>query len=310
MIISASYKTDIPAFYGEWFLNRLRDGYCKVVNPYNQRVSRVALDRRSVEGIVFWTKNAGPFLDGLGAVAALGYPFVVQYTINGYPRALESAVIDAARSVRHVRHISNTFGARVPVWRYDTIIFSSLTPPQFHRENFTRIAQQLEGAVDEVVISFMHLYAKTRRNLVRAATEQGFEWRDPSAQEKRDLVADLHAVAHRHGIRLSICSQPDFVVDGVTEARCVDAERLESLAGKHIRARLRGNRLQCGCFESRDIGEYNTCPQGCVYCYAVVNNSLAKERFARHNPQSAFLFDPPLGAREEAQRIRSQLPLL
>ena len=311
MIISASYKTDIPAFYGEWFLNRLHAGYCKVVNPYNNRISCVPLDRASVDSIVFWTKNAGPFLHRLDAVAALGYPFVVQYTINGYPRALESAVIDAARSTEHVRRISEHFGPRVAVWRYDTIVFSSLTPLSFHLDNFTRIAQKLEGAVDEVVISFMHLYDKTRRNLDRAATEREFVWYDPPTDEKRELASLLAAIAIQHGIRLSICSQPSFVVDGVTEARCVDADRLEALVGHKVKARLHGNRKQCGCFESRDIGEYNTCPQGCVYCYAVINTKLARNRFGAHDPQSEFLFAPPPSATEiEPERVRAQLPLI
>lgn len=312
MIISASYKTDIPAFYGEWFINRLREGYCKVVNPYNARISRVALDRRAVDGIVFWTKNVGPFLPRLEEVAAMGYPFVVQHTINGYPRALEAAVIDASRSVKHVKQISATFGPRVAVWRYDTIVMSSLTPPELHRTNFARIAAQLEGAVDEVVISFMHLYEKTLRNLTRAATEHAFDWREPSADEKRELLADLQVLAGRHGIGVSLCSQPEYLVPGVTEARCVDAERLESLIGERIPARLRGNRQKCGCFESRDIGEYNTCPQGCVYCYAVANASLAKDRFTRHDPMSPFLFAPPAGAVElpETPASRAQLPLL
>jgi hypothetical protein len=311
MIISASYKTDIPAFYGDWVLNRLRDGYCMVVNPYNARISRVPLDRASVDGIVFWTKNAGPFLKHLEVVAGLGYPFVVQYTINGYPRALEAAVIDASRSIRHVRHISDTFGPRVPVWRYDTIIFSTLTPPEFHRENFARLARQLEGSVDEVVISFMHLYEKTRRNLDNAASEYAFVWSDPNVDAKREFVSELALIAGRHGMKLSICSQPALIVNGAIEARCVDAERLESLAGHHIGARLRGNRKQCGCFESRDIGEYNTCPQGCVYCYAVVNTPLAKRRFDKHDPTSPFLFAPPSGAKYvESTQERAQLPLL
>lgn len=310
MIISASYKTDIPAFYGDWFLNRLRDGYCKVVNPFNGRISRVSLDRNSVDGIVFWTKNVGPFLSGLNAVSALGYPFVVQYTINGYPRVLESAVTDSSRSIRYLRQISTQFGHRVPVWRYDTILLSSLTPAEFHHENFARLALQLEGFVDEVVVSFMHLYEKTKRNLVRAAAEHGFDWRDPAPDEKRELVAQLHSIASRHGIQLSICSQPQYAVNGATEARCVDANRLESIAGSRISAHLRGNRQQCGCFESRDIGEYNTCPQGCVYCYAVANTKLAKRRFARHDPLSPFLFDPPEGAHEESVAAHRQLPLL
>src|SRR5277367_1660664 len=143
MIISASYKTDIPTFYGEWFMNRLRAGYCKMVNPYNRRVIRVPLNREAVDGIVFWTKNVGPFLQHLAEVKERGYPFVVQHTINGYPRELEQAVVNASRAVEHVRSLAEQFGPQVCVWRYDTIINSSLTPREFHVETFGQLAKSL-----------------------------------------------------------------------------------------------------------------------------------------------------------------------
>ena len=110
MIISASYKTDIPTFYGDWFMNRLQQGYCKIVNAYSKKISRVALDRESVDAMVFWTKNIGPFLKNLPEVHSLGYPFVIQHTINNYPRALETSVVDADRAVQHVRFICDRYG--------------------------------------------------------------------------------------------------------------------------------------------------------------------------------------------------------
>lgn len=102
MVISASYKTDIPAFYGEWFMNRLRAGYCKMVNPYNGRPIRISLLAEAVEGFVFWTKNVGPFLKHLDEVQQRGFPFVLQHTINGYPRELEQAVVDSSRAVEYL----------------------------------------------------------------------------------------------------------------------------------------------------------------------------------------------------------------
>ncbi|HMO85580.1 MAG TPA: DUF1848 family protein, partial [Lacipirellulaceae bacterium] len=123
MIISASYKTDIPAFYGKWFMNRLHAGYCKMVNPWNRKqVIRVSLARHDVDGIVFWTKNIGPFVDDLAEVHRLGFPFIVQHTINGYPKALEFSVVNAPRSVENFRRLSEEYGADVCVWRYDTIV--------------------------------------------------------------------------------------------------------------------------------------------------------------------------------------------
>lgn len=306
MIISASYRTDIPAFYGEWFLNRFRAGYCRTVNPYNPKQhGTVMLGRPHVDGFVFWTKNARPFLHVLDEVQGAGFPFVVQYTINGYPRSLESRVIDPEESVRCLRELSRRFGARSVVWRYDTIVFSSETPYSFHIENFRRLVRALGGCVDEVVISFMQLYKKTQRNLDAAARQKGITWWDPETVEKRGLIEDLVAMARSVGMSLTICSQQDLVIEGSSEAHCVDAERLNALGGPQFSARLRGSRETCGCYESRDIGAYDTCPHGCVYCYAVQNRELALERFKAHDPQSEYLFpvEPPLAGKTRQLKL-------
>ncbi|MEW6303419.1 MAG: DUF1848 domain-containing protein [Verrucomicrobiota bacterium] len=305
MIISASYKTDIPTFYGEWFMNRLRSGHCKMLNPYSRRSIRVSLMREDVDGIVFWTKNVSPFLKFLPEIRERGIPFMVQHTINGYPRALEHSVVDAASSVRSVRKIADDFGPEVCIWRYDTIVMSSSTPESFHLQQFSRLAESLRGAVNEVVISFMQLYAKTVRNLNAAGKEFSFTWHDPSADEKRNLGKKLVEIAGSFGLRLSICAQRELLVDGAFDARCVDAERLGRIAGEHISTKLRGNRKECGCFASRDIGEYDTCPHGCVYCYAVRNQELALARYRKHNPNSEFLFEPefPVAGEEESPQL-------
>jgi hypothetical protein len=298
VIVSASYKTDIPTFYGEWFSNRLRDGYCKMVNPYSNRVSRVSLLPEAVDGFIFWTKNVGPFINRLAEVHALGIPFVVQHTINAYPRTLEQAVVDSDKAVEHIRRIADRYGPRVCVWRYDTILSTSLTPREFHLDTFARLAAALEGATDEVVISFAHVYRKTLRNLKHAAGEFGFEWSDPDTEWKRILAGELAEISATHRIRLTVCSQPEYLAAGAGEARCVDAGRLAEIAGRTVKAKEKGNREGCRCSEARDIGEYDTCPHGCVYCYAVQNRHLALERYKNHDPLSEFLFPPPPGATE------------
>jgi hypothetical protein len=305
MIISASYKTDIPTFYGEWFMNRLRAGHCKMLNPYNRKAIRVSLKLEDVDGIVFWTKNVGPFLKFLPEIRERGFPFMVQHTINGYPRALEHSVVDAASSIRSVQKIADDFGPDVCLWRYDTVVISSLTPVEFHLEQFERLASSLKGAVNEVVVSFMQLYTKTVRNLDHAGKEYSFTWRDPSADEKRSLAKKLVEIAGRFGIRLSICSQRELLVEGAFDARCVDADRLGRIAGGRISTKLKGNRKECGCFASRDIGEYDTCPHGCVYCYAVRNQELALARYRKHNPELEFLFEPefPVEGEEESPQL-------
>jgi hypothetical protein len=298
MIISASYKTDIPTFFGDWFVNRLRAGYCKTLNPYNRQIQRVSLRHQDVGGFVFWTKNVGPFVAHLAEVRRLGFPFIVQHTINGYPRVLEQAVVDASKSVEHVRRLAEQYGKRVCVWRYDTIVSSSVTPRDFHVETFSRLAKDLEGATDEVVISFAQVYQKTLHNMNHAAEENGFTWSDPEVDWKRNLLVELTEIAVSHRIRLTVCSQPKLIVPGSGEARCVDAVRLNEVGGTAFKAKLKGNRKECGCYEARDIGEYDTCPHGCVYCYSVLNRNLALNRFRQHDPGSEFLFPPPADAVE------------
>jgi hypothetical protein len=286
MIISASYRTDIPTFYGAWFINRLRAGYCKVVNPYGRQITRVSLAREDVDGIVFWTKNLGPFLERLREVRQREYPFIVSYSINAYPRALEFSVVDAKQSVRHMKLLSEEYGPRVAVWRYDPILVTPETPASFHLANFERLAGQLEGSTDEVVISFAQIYRKTGRNLRKA----GLTWEDPPAEAKREMAARLAAIAKSRGMQLSICSQRELLVPGAEDARCIDADRLADVAGAPIEAQRKAHRKACGCFQSRDIGDYDTCPHGCAYCYAVNSRSLAQARFRRHDPAGELLF--------------------
>ena len=296
MIVSASYRTDIPAFYGAWFLNRFRAGFARVVNPYGGPPSTVPL-RAGVDGFVFWTRNIGPFRPALAEVRRAGLPFVVQYTVTGYPRALETSVVEAARSVALVRQVAAEYGPHAAVWRYDPIVVTDLTPAAFHRDSFARLADELAGAVDEVVISFATLYRKTARNLAAAARARHFGWSDPPAEAKRALAGALAGLAAERGLRLGLCAQPDHLVPGTSAAACVDSGRLAAVAGDWgvrppARVRQKGNRPGCLCAESRDVGAYESCPHGCVYCYAVQTRCRAKARFAAHDPDGEFLIPP------------------
>jgi hypothetical protein len=289
MIISASYKTDIPAFYGDWLMGRLDAGYCHVVNPYGRQVHRVDLRPEAVDGFVFWTRNLAPFMAHLAEIRRRGLPFVVQYTLTGYPRALEAATIAPGRAQGQIRAVAADYGPRAAVWRYDPILVTSLTPPDWHRANFARLADALAGAVDEVVVSFAQIYRKTGRNLAAAARRHGFDWRDPPIEEKWALLADLATLAAARGMRLTLCAQPDLVTEKVGAARCIDAERLSAVASRPVAARLKGNRPGCLCAEARDIGDYDSCPHGCVYCYAVASRSAAQRRRRAHDPAAEML---------------------
>ena len=293
MIVSASYRTDIPAFYGAWFENRLAAGYCLVANPYGGKPYRVDLDRDSVDGLVFWTRNPGPFLPTLARLAGAGYPFAVQLTLTAYPRTLERAVPGPARAVADARRIAGAFGKRALVWRYDPIIQTDSRPLATHRETFARLADAMAGSTDEVVVSFASFYRKTVRNLKRA----GLARADPPADAKRALLADLARIAAERGMTLTVCGQPDLIVPGARPARCIDAGRLADIAGRPIAAAGKGNRPGCACHRSRDIGAYDTCPHGCVYCYAVADPAKARAARARHDRTGEFLAPPARNAR-------------
>jgi hypothetical protein len=288
MIISASYRTDIPAFYAAWFETRFRAGFCMVKNPYGGPPSRVELLRK-VDGYVFWTRNAAPFLPALDMVRTAKLPFVVHYTVTNYPRPLETSVVAADQSVGLIRRLAVAFGRRAVVWRYDPILLTDLTPPAWHLANLRRLAAQLEGSVDEVVVSFAQIYRKTARNLAAAARRHAFAWRDPDLAEKRAILDEMRRVAAAHGITLSLCTQPDLAGPELPAARCIDAIRLGDVAGTPIAARQKGNRPGCLCAESRDIGDYDSCPHGCVYCYAVGGQSRAKRAFQTHDRAGEYL---------------------
>lgn len=299
-------------------MNRLRAGYCKMVNPYSQQVYRIDLTLESVDGFVFWTKNIGPFLKYLPEIRERGYSFIVQHTINGYPRELEDRVINYAHTIEHTQQLTGDFGSDVTVWRYDPIVISSLTPLDWHRQNFAALAKGLAGATDEVVVSFAQIYKKTKRNMDWAAREYGFDWSEHEKtpdEEVRNLISDLARIAQSHGMQLRICSQKKFLIPGIVEeARCVDADRLERISRRPIvgKAKQKGNRKECACFASKDIGEYDTCPHGCVYCYAVQNRDLALKRFKEHDPRGEFLFPPRdyVPGEEDEKRPPAVIPVV
>jgi hypothetical protein len=290
VIVSCSYRTDVPAFHAEWFARRLAAGHADVASPYGGRPYRVRLDAEAVDGFVFWTRNVRPLLAVLAGVRRRGTPFVVQYTVTGYPAALEAAVPPPAHAVALIRGLAAEYGPRTAVWRYDPVLLTDLTGAAWHRDNLARLADALAGATDEVVVSLAAIYAKTRRNLDRAAARHGFAWHEAGAEEADRLLADMAAIAGARGIRLTVCSQPERAQPG---AACIDAGRLADVAGRPVAARRKGNRPGCLCHESRDIGAYDTCPHGCAYCYAVSDPDRAAERVRAQDRDSAFLGPAP-----------------
>ncbi len=306
MIISASYRTDIPAFYKKWFKNRLEAGYCMVANPYSNKPYRVPLTKSKVQAFVFWTKNIGPFFDNLDILKQKNIPFMVQYSINNYPKWLENRVIPLQRSVNHVKRLVDLYGERLVVWRYDPIVLTSKTPINWHIDNFLLIAKELHGLVDEVVMSFMQFYKKTVRNISQDVGLKEIEFIDPDLKFKQDMIKVLSNVANDFGMNISLCTQPNLVSSTAKPAACIDLNRLSDIAGYNIKSKLKGNRSGCYCAESRDIGAYDSCLHGCVYCYAVNSTKFATSKVRKHDPNSEFLV--PFG--EQSSNGMDPTPLI
>jgi len=195
MIVSASYRTDIPAFYSTWLLRRLAEGGCRVRNPYGGADYEVSLREGEVDGFVFWSRNMAPLAPHLTVVRRRA-PFIVQYTLTGYPRALETSVIDAPRAIAQIAGLAGSWGKRAVVWRYDPIVVTTLTPPAWHEANFQWLAAALAGRTDEVVVSFASPYRKTLRNLADGKARLAEPPRRHRARA-RDAADDLLAAGTR-----------------------------------------------------------------------------------------------------------------
>jgi hypothetical protein len=289
-IISVSRRTDIPAFYGNWFIHRVREGRVRYANPFGGQEYELSLRPEDVHAFVFWSKNYGPFLKYLPELEAAGYDFYFHFTINGLPRALENLVIPVEEAIICFRRLSDRYGPKRVLWRFDPIIISNITGTDYYIKRFEHLASRFQGATERCYLSFVCLYAKVRRNLQGLFESNGILCHEPSSLEKISLVKELVEVARRYGITLYSCCDDSLAVEGVMPAQCVDGELLyELFPHKPRQTKINPTRKGCRCVISRDIGAYDTCPHGCVYCYANMDKDLACRRFKAHDPSSDIL---------------------
>ena len=293
MIVSASRRTDLPAFYARWFANRLRAGWCEVANPFNPRqVSRVSLRREDVDAIVFWTRHARPFFDVLPALDAAGHRYLFQYTITGYGRPVERRTPSLPVAVSTFNELAARLPAGAVIWRYDPILVGPAFPAAYHREAFARIAAGLEGSARRVVISLVDPYVKTRRRLGRVLRWGTDLAGDPGSWPGLDeLLRRLVSIGRDHGLRVEACAEArDLAPLGIGPTKCVDDRLLSALFGGTWPAgRDRGQRAACRCIPSKDIGRMDTCRFGCRYCYATRSDAAAHARHAAHDPATPSL---------------------
>ena len=289
MIISASRRTDIPAFYSKWFMNRIREGYCYVPNPMNiNQVSKISLSKEDVEGIIFWSKNPAPLLPYLDEIDSMGYSYYFQYTLNAYPRSLEPNIPTISKRIDTFKDLSKRIGSMRVVWRYDPIIISNYTDFNFHVEQFAQIANELKDSTNRVMISIIDYYKKTDRRLSQLEKEEGFQFEKDalSFKETRSLLRDIAEIANNNNMEIYSCAEEvDLEELGIPHGRCIDNTLINKIGLKDILYKKDPyQREACLCNLSKDIGMNNTCMHGCLYCYATQNNNIAKNRFAEHDP--------------------------
>lgn len=293
MIISASRRTDIPAFYAEWFMQRIRAGYCTVPNPFNRdQVSTISLAPEDVDAIVFWTRFPRPLLPHLDELDRRGYRTYFQFTLLDYPRSLETHRPDVKQAVATFRALAQRIGPERVIWRYDPILLSQEFDAAYHRRQYATLADALTGSTRRSVISLVDLYAKARRRLEQPGQPPLVDkqaWAgDPAFGDLMRFLADT---AHSRGMEITSCAETiDLRPYGIRPGKCVDDDLLRRLFGIDVPTKKDpSQRPQCGCAVSRDIGAYNTCLFGCQYCYATADFEAARRRYARHDPSAPFL---------------------
>ena len=286
MIISASRRTDIPTYYSEWFFNRLREGYVLVRNPMNARqISRISLSPEAVDGIVFWTKNPVPMLSRLGELEP--YPYYFQFTLTAYGRDVEPNLPGKnGVLIPAFQELSRMAGRERVVWRYDPIFLSDRYTVEYHCRYFRVLAAKLGEYTEKCTVSFLDFYRSTARNM------RSLHIREMTAAQQREMMERFSEIAGEYGLYIDTCSEAISLEDlGISHASCVDRERLERIGGYRLKAgRDRNQREECGCAASVDIGAYDTCGNGCLYCYATDSPPRAAERVRAHRPDSPMLF--------------------
>lgn len=292
MIISASRRTDIPCYYSEWFMQRLKAGYVLARNPMNySQVSRINLSQDVVDCIVFWTKDATNILDKLKYIDELGYKYCFQYSITPYGLDIEKNLRHKEQIIRNFQFLSSLLGKHRMLWRYDPIIVNEKYTVEYHKEAFENMCEKLSVYADRVIFSFIDLYTKIRL--------QGIG--EISLEVVEILSEAIGAIAKKYNIMIQTCCENyDLTKYGIQQRGCIDLSFIEKVCGYKLNLKTDKNqRKNCHCMESIDIGAYNTCLNGCLYCYANFKEKTTEKNFKNHNSSAEFL----LGERNISDNI-------
>ena len=280
IVISASRRTDIPAFYMPWFMDQVARGFFEVVNPFNGKVAEVAATPEAVHTIVFWSKNFSPFLKGgFGeTLQQKGYHLFFNFTVNSHEPLLEPRVPPLAGRLQQLDELCRRYGPGAVSWRFDPMCFfaEGAGADKNNLADFSRIASAAAGCgIERCITSFMDDYAKIRR---RIAAKPGFRFLYPDPAQRRRIVLDMAAELAHKGMALYLCCEKELLDSlpqgsGIRASSCIPNDLLMDFYGGSLSIKKdSGQRVAagCGCKVSVDIGSYRTqpCHHQCLFCYA------------------------------------------
>lgn len=285
MILSVSRRTDIPNYYSEWFYNRIKEGFVCVRNPMNHhQISKIDLSPEIVDCIVFWTKNPEPMIDRLDELSAYHYYF--QFTLTGYGKDIECNVPHKKEKMIPIfQGLSDKIGKQKVIWRYDPILFTKSYTPEYHLKAFEQIAAALNGYTEKCVISFVDVYGKNKKSL------EAIDAYEPGESMLLEFSKQVSEIAKTNDMTVGSCAEAiDLFMCGIEHNCCIDKKLVEKMIGCRIEVQKDKNqRTECGCMESVDIGTYNTCKNGCRYCYANYSQASVIKNCKSYNPYSPLL---------------------
>ena len=284
MIIQTGMRTDIPAFYSKWFLNRLNEGYVLVRNPYNpSQVTRYSLSPEVVDLIAFCTKNPGPMLSHMDALSLYGQYWFV--TITPYGKDIEPNVPDKEHVMDDFIRLSNAVGVDSVGWRYDPIFVDDAHTVEWHIAEFAHMAKRLAGYTKTCVISFIDIYKKVEKNFPQA--------RAVSEADRIAIGQAFIEIAAQHEMTIRPCAEGNTLAQyGADCSGCMTVNTFETALHERLvvpKRKANQRNGECACLLGVDIGAYDTCGHLCKYCYANTDPALVRYNMKCHDPQSPFL---------------------
>lgn len=281
MILFVSGRCDIPAFFSEWFINRYREGFVDVRNPYNpHQISRIPINPINIDCIIFCTKNPVPLMKYLEEIKI---PFLFHVTLTPYHKDIEPYVYKT-NIIHTIQHLSDMIGKDRLILRYDPILLNQRYTVDFHEKAFQHLCEQLEGYIRKVIISFIDMYKNTRKHM------DEIQIHDMNVAEMRKVAQAIGNIAKNYPIIVQTCAESISLEEfHIRKGLCVDRQEIEQLIGRTLMIKGPSVRKQCECLQTVDIGDYNCCRHMCKYCYANYDEEKIIKNMHMHNPKSSVL---------------------